>query len=290
MLNAGQIQSVFTQINKLRKGSSIFDDAPQAMTNDIANAMAGALRSDMRFVVGDLNHKAIRALQKVRAQYQRDSQSIEDVGESVMARVFGQRKIPINADEALTGLGKKGESTLRKFRLILEEYNPTLLRQMQGRVIRDAVQSATEPSVGTAFVTFSPAKLATALSGKEGNTLGSGLLDATLKQEVTTALLAARTMLNAAPRGAAEFGALAVTLDDIAINVVSQSPFFIARLITRAATGGRSMETLFSTRAGREALLVLKSTTASASRRQAAAAVIAMMLSEEGQPLEDVLR
>jgi len=276
------VRKLFRNFNQIRGGQGkIFAEGSEKMNRDVGNALLKSVHEAIE--VPGSNQAALDGLALVRAKWARDSARIDRATDNVLNRFFGGNKQAlVDPDVALNTLSKKSAGTLRSARLLLERYDPILLRKMQARVIRDIVADSFKAATPKAISSFSPRQLATSLrpEGLRSTIRGQGLLRPEEVKDLKTALDAARTILNKSRTPAGGFGELPVKIDDIVINAVSRSPEFMGRMLTRIVSRGATIEEVFATPAGREAIMTLARSGATDAKVKAALAFLARALRE----------
>jgi hypothetical protein len=249
------------QVNEWMKGIEFAKRGGNIFTNGESRSLQGVylnqLRSGLLDDVGRLAaqgrpSKAFNELVKVRDDYKQVVNEIRGFeGETALAML----RNPKNADDAIRAIGKlddEGQVALRSALLKMDD-GAVLHQELSGSLLRRAIDDSFVVK-GDQFRRFDLNKFrknlrVQAVPGKPGEQIriDKFLSPADLKNAEETALIASKVM-----NLSESVGKTNLTLGDVAINAISRSAEFIARMVTRVATGGQSAEWLFFTREGQE--------------------------------------
>lgn len=256
-LSATEIRRIQEGLNDIIRGKTAIFDSPDPNTNKhVAKALFGSFMDNLE--TNARNPDAVQALKDLSKNYKAEMLRTQKLEELVVTRVFGQAFMPGDADKALDIVLQGGESSLRGTREFLEEWAPDMLGEVQGLVVRRIVDKAGDaamPAVdGTLPISLD--KFANALAGRGPNgqvvgQVGRGLLPDAVQSDLRRTGEALRVMKNVYFTGIVPGGS---TIDDLAINVVSRSPEFMARFLTRVFTTGKGMDDLLTDPLTRKAI------------------------------------
>lgn len=254
-LQAGELSRVQRGLNDLLRGKTAVLDTPDPNTNKhMAKALMGSLMDNLN--ANNNNPLAASALTDITDAYKAQMLRVGKMEELVVNRMFGQAEMPFDSDKALDVVMGGGTSSLKNTRNFLEEWNPALLDELQGTLLRRIVSKAGDPASPSVDVPISLDKFAVALSGKGPNgtvvgQAGRGLFTPAMTDDLVKTGEALRTIKNLYFTGITPSP---TTIDDLAINVISRSPEFMARFVTRAATTGKGLDGLMTDPLTRKAL------------------------------------
>jgi len=240
---AGETRQIQLGLNDLLRGKTAVLDAPDPSSNKhVAKALLGSLFDELD--ANAANPKAVQMLNDVTEAYKAQMLRIGKMEELVVNRMFGQAEMPFDSDKALKIVLGGGESSLKNTRAFLEEWDPALLDELQGTYLRRILEQAGDAASASVDVPISLTKFANALSGmgEDGKVVGQvgrGLFDEATQADLVLTANALRTIKNNYFTG---INPSPSTIDDLAINVISRSPEFMGRFLTRVMTSGSSME------------------------------------------------
>ena len=238
--NAKETQEIFTGLNSLIGGETIIFDGARAGSNrTIGRAMMGALLDALD--TPTTNATAAKALAAMREQYKFSMAQAQAIDDTVVAAVFGGRKLPKSPGKKLDAMLKNEKGDLVPVREFLEEWNPVLLGDLRrAHITRIAKggRKGTQPLVDTPT---NLNKLAGRLEDGFGGAgqAGKGLHTAKTQQSMVNFAKALRAINNKYFTGITPGG---VKVEEVAINLISRSPEFMARFITRALSSGQGVE------------------------------------------------
>lgn len=252
-LTAGEIRRVQENLNGfLTRGPII--EAEGETNKHLAKALMGNLFENLE--ANAKNPEAVEALTGLSDAYKAEMLRVQKMEDLVVARMFGLKQMPPDADAALDTVLQGGESSLIGTRDFLMEWNPELLGELQGTLLRRFLEQAGDAASPQVDVPIALDKFANALSGRGPNgqvigQSGRGLFTEGMQAELLNTGKALRTIKNLYFTGVAPGG---VTVDDMAINIVSRSPEFMSRFLTRALTTGKGMDQVLTDPMTRQAL------------------------------------
>ena len=253
-------------------------------TDSVNKALAGRLRARLLDDIADAGkgpqgqHDAVKLLMAVRANYRAASTAIDEMSATATAAAFGGKKLPQGAklQSVFNSFDPAAQKEVVK---LLADSDPGALRALRADVLQTAAKDAMNFSSASVKNPFDIAKFARSV----GKLRDSGLLNERQVERAMRSVSAARVALN---RLESPIGSLAVLPEDVAINVVSQTPAFVARLVARLLTG-RSADALLFSEAGHKALLTVAETGASSAKMTAAVGTLAgMLVSDDEVPQE----
>ena len=225
-------------LNKVIGGdTAIFKNAPLHSNRQIARALMGDFLSAME---ADAASQAGRAIRSVNGMYKQSMAHAQAIDDLMITTIFGGKKFPKSLDKAMNRLKKQSPEELKATRDFLEEWNPQLLDDLKGTMVRDMVRTARRGSSPAVDTPVDPTKLIANLDGFSGpGQAGRGLFTAEEQSSIKLTSDALRILKNKYFSGAAPGG---ITAEDLAINVISRSPEFMGRFVTRLLSSGKTME------------------------------------------------
>jgi len=242
-LQAGEINRVTMGLNDMLAGRTqavIANSADTSMDQDIAKGLMGTLTRQLSG--SSKNPDAVKALELLRENYKGHMLVLGDIERLTVNRLFGQAEMPADPDQALDMVLAGGKTSLKNTREFLMDYDPALLADLQATFLKRIAQKGGDVTLPQVDVPLSLNKLATALGGAEGVGMkGVGLFDAATQADLVKTGQALRTINNMYFTG---IKPSMNKLDDVAINVISRSPEFMARFVTRVFSGGESMSNM----------------------------------------------
>lgn len=253
--DALETTEIIKGVNGLMKGRfKVLDSADDASTNrQMGKALYGTL---MESIDMDGNNKlAVDALNEMRLAYRGEMLRIQHMEDLAINSVFGQKLAAADPDSALDKVLAGGKTAMRDTRDFLEDWNPALLDELRATLLRRAAERSRVPAAPGVDTTVDLAKLANEIAGPKGiGQLGKGLFDNQTQGELVRLGKALTVIQNHYFKG---ISAPMVSVDDLAINIISRSPEFMGRFLTRALTSGRSMEQALYDPVTRRAIIAL---------------------------------
>lgn len=242
-LQAEELVRITRGLNDMLAGRTAAVKGATHATEDktMSKALMGVLIDELDS--NSTNKAAVEALEGLRTTYKGEMLVINKMEDMVVNRVFGQAKMPIDPDDALDKVMQGGTSSLKATRGFLEEWNPALLDELRGTYLRRVAERSIDPTLPGVDVAISIDKMSTQLLGKGGiGEAGMGLFEPATQADLLTTAKALRTIKNIYFRGVVPGG---IQVDDMTINIISRSPEFMGRFLSRAlSSGGRMSEML----------------------------------------------
>lgn len=238
-LQAGELVSIRRGLNDMLAGrtKAVEGSAHSSEDKTISKALMGVLTTELK--ANNKNPGAVQALDDLRSGYKDEMMLINNMEDMVVNRVFGQSKMPADPDEALDRVLAGGTSSLMATRKFLEQWDDSLLEELQGTYLRRIAEKSIDVKLPDVDVAISLDKMATALGGKEGvGKVGLGLFDASTQADLLLTAKSLRVIKNIYFTGIVPGGS---SIDDLTINVISRSPEFMGRFISRALSSGDRM-------------------------------------------------
>ena len=216
----------------------------------------GAFTNEMK--AKPQNAFAVQAINDLRTGYRHRMAEVEALENSILTSLVGGKKLPKKPDAILERLMKGEKPDLVFVREFLEssETGQVLLGQLRATHIQRIAQTSFNPSQPHADFGVRLNKLASNLAGHGGRSgkAGMGIHEPAVQAELVAVGKALRILNNKYFVGVVPGG---TKLEEIAINVISRSPEFMARFLTRALSGGANMERALLDPATRKALIEL---------------------------------
>lgn len=222
------------------------------------------------------SNPAFAKLLDVRKTYAQQSQALRTVEDGTLNRLFGNPAAIATPGQALDKFYSMRPADQQAAVSLLQNNHPEVLDAMRANRIRTAVTDATTAGAAknSAFdlATFNESMFG---GDKANSPLFGG--DA-VSQQMRAGAAHLRVLLNTARAG----GGSPIAPSDVAINLVSLTPAFIARQVARALTG-TSGDRLLGTPEGLAALRTLSVTSGRKSAATAQALAYVMGLSQQPQ-------
>jgi hypothetical protein len=187
------------------------------------------------------NTEAAAAIAGMRAQYKEQMAYLQAVDDSIVQRIFGGKKLPENPGKAIDQIIAQSPEDLAATVRLLENHNPVLLSELRAAHyarIHGGSLTGKNAAVDTEV------DLDRFLTRLEGSMEGSGragwaLHTPAARADIKETAQALRIIKNKYFKGIVPGGP---RVDDIAINLVSRSPEFMARFVARVMVTGKSLE------------------------------------------------
>jgi len=198
--------------------------------------------------------QAMEKLQAVRQTYAKQSDALRRLENDSINRLFGGEESFANPGATLAAFYKLNPADQRYAIDILERRAPDVLRAMQSDRIATALDAAFRPGAAQDSRFDIKAFSDTLFGGRDG-LKGSPLWQGKTKDDLLKGAAHLSIIMNHQPH----MGAPPLWAEEMTINLVSRSPEFITRAVTRMAYG-MNAEKLFFTSAGQQALKTLANT------------------------------
>lgn len=228
----------------------------------LANWMEASFLSAFDDTARNLKPEAIQAIEDARLIYAFEVEQRNGVMNSLLAPLFiesgeiGVRGDPRAALDML--IGPKSTPALRaEVVRTLEAENPELLGSMRSFIISEWLRKATVDTAPASMPKLSPVLLSKQLRGEErwGGEAALGLFDPADQQSFRQFSKVLDTMKETYQYVFPE--ASGAIIADTSINLISRSPEFFARFMTRVATQSGYMERILHDKAFRDAAVKL---------------------------------
>jgi hypothetical protein len=215
--------------------------ALQSSDDPIAKALGTRLRNqgleadlDALQVVPQTDN-AIKTMLDARSEYRRAMQSANVLSDAAVYKLLGDATEPAAMIKNLQSYGPSKQEAVRDF---LVKHNPTMLHSLRQEVVNDAVQKAGVIRAGADAQKDLDQFERALFEGDRFRT--SGLWSPAEMKKVDAVKEGLRVIKNTRPNvGSA---GTPIAPEDIAINLVSRSEPFMARLVARAFTGTRAAD------------------------------------------------
>ncbi len=257
-VNSEESLRILKGLNKLIGGDAIiFENATIGSNRNTGRALMGNFIDELKH--NPTNAKAAEDVIGLRTMYKDQMARAQAIDDTVIAAAFGGKKFPRKPGKRLDAVLKGEKEDLVAVREFLDEWNPELLDDLRATHLKRIVQKSQSGSGASVDTRISMTKLAKNLEdvfGGAGKT-GRGLHTLATQRDMRLTADAIRVLTNKYFKGIAPGG---TRIDDLAINIISRSPEFMARFLTRVVTSGRSMEAVLLDPATRKALQNLANT------------------------------
>jgi hypothetical protein len=266
-------------LNKLIAGDvAIFEKASVGSNRSTGRALMGSFTDEL---TAAKNPTAAADLGTLRTAYKDQMARAQAIDDTVVAAAFGGKKMPKEPGKRLDAILKGEKEDLVATREFLEEWNPQLLDDLRAthlnRIVKGSAKGGTTPAVDLQTTVTGIANRLTSTFGRSGQA-GKGLHTAAVQADMLKTASALRILNNKYIKGVAPGGA---KIDDLAINVISRSPEFMARFVTRALAGGQSLERVLLDPSARKALQTLATAPLQSRKGQAAMVLMAGFINSE---------
>lgn len=299
-ITAREMDDYLKGINDLWTGRTTWGIVDPEQRKRVANELREALNRD----IGDwttrwgggkapLTPPWLVQMQAGRANYATIQGERRALSEHVVTKLISGHKDRLNAGEIVDELAEADQSVQRTVRNFLLANNPPLLAQLQSSMIRRAMDKSMNPQIPANFNDFEIGSfinaLVPAISTRRGTRrIGNGLFSHEQVQHINKVMKIFRKIqqrtLRSSPEAMTRVQREEIRLDDISINVVSRSPEFMARAITRALTPG-GVEKLLFTEEGLQILTTIhKSPWGSKAMQRAVAGLLMLTGTEDDFP------
>ena len=267
------LQYILKQHNALIAGeSSIFDAATVGSSEHIGKYLKMSMLNDLK---GNTSG-AVKAILRANTAYATDMQQLSTLKNSVLGKIFGDDYFVKYAGEPQKALDQliatNDYSSMKYIRQTLADVAPDELEALKGAVVARAINMAKDPAHPDFLIEEDLPRLARALSGdnvssavpgilaKGGRVPGragrvaQGLFTPAEQQEIINTVKALRVI--SAKYTKDVYKATASTASDAMINMVAQTPAFVARWTTRALGQSHMLESILIDPNMREAIQV----------------------------------
>jgi hypothetical protein len=189
----------------------------------------------------------------LRSTYAKNSDAIRRLQNDTIVDLFGDPKVAANPESAIDAFLAKPPSAQAYGLRLLDQRAPDVAAGLRSQWIKRAIDKgrAANDTAGMSASKFNSEAFLTALLGDRA--LESGLMTPQTKQWAEAATKYVKIINNNAPKVVRP--GTNIWPEDIVINVISQSPEFMGRAVTRVITG-LNAEKLFTTPEGINALRV----------------------------------
>lgn len=189
------------------------------------------------------------AIADMRARYAQQSEALRRLQNDTMTKLFGNADVMSDPASATDAFLKLDPSAQNYGVQILRERAPQVLYGMQSRLLENAINAATDPTKAAMAGQFDIKAFSDSLYGS--GAVRSGIFTSDTLKQVEDAKGYVASILN--NKNSIVRPGTQIWPEDIAINLISRSPEFLARAVTRVMTG-LNAERLFVTPEGINAL------------------------------------
>jgi hypothetical protein len=277
-LNSEDVIEVLKGNRRIASGEvPLFENAALGSSQNLAAALKGSMIESME----GASSGAIGAIQGVRGDYAMSMAKLNRIRNTMLAKVFGDEAAVQNADDALDRLIGRSPQSLKATRDILEKWSPDLLDDIKSTVLRRAVERSRDPSTVASLTETNLNLLAENLAGKSRGVgeLGSGLFTVGEQAEIKAVGDAVRVLKETYIDSFSKPSA--TMLQDASINVISRSPEFMARFLTRIFSTGSSLERAINDPGARRSIISLAKKGPNNDKGRSALAYLTVMMGEQ---------
>lgn len=287
-LTAQQTQRLLQVYGNAAKGTGqLFKDIDSAQQRMVAGRVFGALLDDLDDAAsaGGQGGAVAEALKLARDNYRANSAQIDDLGNSVLGRLFNGKYE--QAPEAIADkFLKMRPSEIKAATEVLASQDPGTVQAVKRHMLQSAMDSAIPSASGTnaAGVMFSPAKFNSFIQ-KNADQFRAAFSPKEVVQ-VKRIYEGLQRVVDRAGMQGSQTGPLLMALD-VAKGAFTMSPTSVARSGV-AVLAPRHIATAMTTEQGRKALITLTQTSAGAKARRAAAVYLSGVLARDEMNAENV--
>lgn len=209
----------------------------------LAHKLMDSLNHDLDLVPkGSQSDQVVQQILKTRADYQQSLTAMENLQNSATYKMFGLGPKQTVADPDTLLKTYAGFSPAKQKQVVgwMDQNSPQLLQAMRRQTVQNAVGAANVTSHAASNADVDPRQLIDHLFS-DGKLATSGLWTPTQVKQLYAFRDGANVIANA-PIPAAARNISTPAAAEIAPNLVSQSPIFIARQIARAVTGAKGAD------------------------------------------------
>ena len=192
------------------------------------------------------------AIADMRQRYAFQSDALRKLQDDTMNKLFGDKETLANSAAAVDKFLALDPSAQRYGVQLLRERAPQVLYGMQSRMIENAINAAMDAAKPAMSGQFDPIAFSNSLYGN--GAVRSGVMTSDTLKQIESAKGYITGILN--NKNSITRPGTQVWPEDIAINIISQSPEFMARAVTRVMTG-LNAEKLFVTPEGINAMRIV---------------------------------
>ena len=239
-ISPDQTLRILRGLNQLVGGDvALFAKMSPSSNRNTGRALMGAFFEELDDQA--VSPAAADAITGLRNAYKGQMARAQIIDDSVVSAAFGGKRLPRNPGKRLDAVLKSEEEELIVLRDFLDEWNPSLLDDLRAthltRIVRGGERSL-QAGVDTPVDIQKLAKNLADGFGRGGQA-GAGLHTAATQADMLLTSKALNTLYNKWFRGITPGG---IRPEEVSINVISRAPEFMARFLTRAFTGGRTVE------------------------------------------------
>lgn len=279
-LNAEDTQKFLAGFRRIAGGDApVFPNAQPGTQEALARQLKRAFLQELEIGAKGNGKEAVDAIQNLRNVYETDVRMIDGVKDTMLTEIFGNIRQG-KADDVLETFTGRTVAEVKSARDVLEEYAPDVIDELKSRTLERVVDRSVNTgkrSLGEVDIN----KLSNALVGEEGfvGSVAKGLFTEAEAADLSRVGRALQTLqethLNLFPEASASMA------QDISINLVSQSPEFVARLITRLTLTSDFMAGMLNRKDARQALVELANSKVGSQKYQMAAALLSIVVADE---------
>jgi hypothetical protein len=254
--SAEQSLKILAGLRRLIGGeTAIFENASVGSNRNIGRALMGAFTAEME---GAASNVAARdAVVALREGYRMDMAAAGALDQSVFNAVFGGKKFPKNPGKRLDQILRGETEDVVQMREFLEEWNKPLLDEVRATHLSRIVERSEVPSRPDVDTPLDINKLAKNLAddfGRAGQA-GRGLHTPATQADMLLTAKALRILNNKIQGKGPSFGG--TRPEEWTINLISRSPEFFGRFVTRLFSSGQTLETALLNPEWRHAIRVI---------------------------------
>lgn len=249
-------QPTVSNVSEIMKGlsqgaprSSAVLDGPTAKLEMYRSRLWAALNKDLDTAAGGMAGQNIEGpgtlgihadpafmrLQEARQVYARRSQRLDRLQNDAINQIFGSTDVLAQPRAALSRFYQLPAEDQIYATKILQQRSPSVLRAMQADRIRSALAGATRNGPA-AQSTFDAGSFTQEMFNGRNAAADSRLFSPEQRQTLREGAAHLQILMNHMPQGG---GGSQVWPEEVAINLVSQNPAFISRIVTRMAYGSQ---------------------------------------------------
>lgn len=259
-LTTRQSVDILKSHNRLISGEqNVFDVAAPGSNDALGKYLKQSMLGSMRGQSSD----AITLMNRINEAYAYDMQMVRELRNSHLGKIFGGDPTQMTPQQALEQLLGEGtdRASLQATRKVLQQEAPGLLYDLQRQQVREVLTQGRSGAFSSADLEADINLLMTALSGKGDKSnvgkIGMGLFSPGEQQHMIDAAKALSVIRTTYMKTGQSDASAASLAEDVGINIVSRSPEFVARLMTRIFMRGDTVAHLMTDHKAREMLIQL---------------------------------
>lgn len=275
-INSEQTRKLLNSFRQIASGDiPVWEGAAAGSQQAMARRLKSAFLTELE--VGAKNPDAINAIKSLRKVYETNVRFQDGLRRKLLSNILGDEAFQGDYSALIRQFANRPESEMRAVRQLLSEEAPDLLRNLQAEAMTDVVRQSMRRGTGKRSLgEVDIFNFGNALTGKEGGpgSFARGLWDETEQLHIARTGKAldtlAETHLQLFPEASAQIAA------DVGMNVVSQTPEFVTRLLFRLGLTGGRMSKAMNNKEFRDGIIALAENPVGSAKYQYAALLVSL--------------